>query len=426
MPDPLEVLRTPLIPVSPDPGFAARLRARVEQAIVQPKGATVQNLTLESESPVRTVSAGVIPYLIVGDARRALDWYVDALGARRRGEAIVMPDGRIGHAELELGGAPVFLADESSESHVAAPGPDARATVSLTAEVPNVDALTERSVSAGATLERPPADYPYGRNAVIRDPFGHRWILSSASSSEPAPREDQMRQGDIGYASLWVPDVTRAASFFGSVLGWSYGPGSGEQGRQVEGVTPHHGMWGRQPRSELFLCYEVDDVDATVERVRAAGGEAEEPTEEPYGRLANCVDDQGTPFAVFHPPAGSPAPRGPANGSRHGDLSYVTLEVIDSAKARAFYSIVLGWRFSPGRVEDGWNIEEAVPMMGMQGGHPVATAVPMYRVEDIGVAVDRVRSAGGIATEPTAQPYGITSECEDDQGTRFYLGELGP
>jgi predicted enzyme related to lactoylglutathione lyase len=77
-----------------------------------------------------------------------------------------------------------------------------------------------------------------------------------------------------------------------------------------------------------------------------------------------------------------------------------------------------------GRVEDGWGVEDIVPMTGMQGGHEQPTAVPMYRVDDIDAAVERVRAAGGTATDPQRQPYGTTSECTDDQGTRFHLGQL--
>ena len=50
-----------------------------------------------------TSAPSLVPYLAVADGRRALEWYVDVLGARRRGEPIIMPDGRLGHAELELG-----------------------------------------------------------------------------------------------------------------------------------------------------------------------------------------------------------------------------------------------------------------------------------------------------------------------------------
>ena len=51
------------------------------------------------------------------------------------------------------------------------------------------------------------------------------------------------------------------------------------------------------------------------------------------------------------------------------------------------------------------------------------TAVPMWKVEDVAAAVERVRAAGGTATDPERQPYGTTSQCADDQGVRFYLGD---
>jgi predicted enzyme related to lactoylglutathione lyase len=63
-------------------------------------------------------------------------------------------------------------------------------------------------------------------------------------------------------------------------------------------------------------------------------------------------------------------------------------------------------------------------MTGLSGGHADVTVVPMWRVDDIEAAVARVRAAGGRATDPERQPYGISSDCEDDQGTRFYLGQL--
>jgi predicted enzyme related to lactoylglutathione lyase len=160
-----------------------------------------------------------------------------------------------------------------------------------------------------------------------------------------------------------------------------------------------------------------------VARVRAAGGTAESPVEAPYGRAAECVDPEGTPFAVFAPPAAAPGERPPLNGARNGDLSYVTFNVVDSAGARAFYGAVLAWEFTPGRIDDGWQVSDIAPMSGLSGGHQEAAVVPMWRVDDIGDAVTRVRSAGGTATDPVPQPYGLTSECVDDQGMRFYLGQ---
>jgi uncharacterized glyoxalase superfamily protein PhnB len=423
MADPLQALRAPLTPTDPDPAFAARLRDRLHRAFDLPQGVTVANLTLD-DAPVSTShrpaqTSSLVPYLAVAGARRAIEWYVAALGARVRGEPIVMPDGRIGHAELEIGDGLIMLSEEHPEIGVAAPSPGQGVPVTIHLTVGDVDTLIGRAVSAGARLDRPIANHDYGRNGVIRDPFGHRWLIFGQ------PTLAGPRHGDIGYVSLWVPEVDRAATFVSAVLEWRYATVSHPQSRQIEGLSLHHGMWGGEARPTLFLCFAVEDIDEAVERVREAGGTAAEPVLEPYGRLSECRDDQGVRFAVYEPPGGVAIgePSAP-NGSRPGDVAYVTMEVPDSARTRAFYASVLGWRFTPGRVDDGWQVEGPTPMTGLQGGHPVATTIPMYRVDDVAAAAERVRAAGGTASEPEIQPYGVTSDCVDDQGTRFYLGSL--
>lgn len=414
MPDPLDVLRPPAGPVDPDPAFAQRLRARLRRALDLPKGVTVSDLATDVLAPPATRTATVTPYLAVADARAALDWYVAALGARVRGEPVVMPDERIGHAEIDLGGAAVMLSDAHPEIGVVAPDPGAGVAVTLVLEVADVDALVERAVGAGAQLDRPAADHPYGRNAVLRDPFGHRWMISGPNAGAGAG----VRHGDIGYVSLQVPDVDRAARFFADVLGWRI------EGRQVENLSLHHGLWDGEPHRTLFCAYAVEDVEAAVARVRDAGGTAGEPDDRPYGRLADCEDDQGVRFAVYQPPGGTGAVGPPQHGALEGDVAYLTMEVPDAARTRAFYGAVLGWRFEPGRVPDGWQVVGPSPAVGIAGRHPVPTIVPMYRVADIDAAVGRVQAGGGTATSPEPQPYGITATCTDDQGTRFYLGQL--
>ena len=243
------------------------------------------------------------------------------------------------------------------------------------------------------------------------------------------------RQGDVGYASLWIPDIGRAAAFYAAVFGWEYEPSHDPRARQVPGATPPQGLWGGQPRATLFCSYVVDDATAAVARIRAAGGRAGDPVQRPYGLVADCTDDQGTRFAVHqYPAAGQPgagaagtagaAAAGPVAAPHDGDLAYLTFEVADSRLARDFYGAVLGWRFSPGRIADGWQVEGTTPMAGLSGGHAEATTVPMWRVTDLREAVGRVRAAGGTATEPRQEPYGLTADCTDDQGTRFYLGQF--
>jgi predicted enzyme related to lactoylglutathione lyase len=423
MTDPFEQLREPVTPVDPDPVFARRLRARIERALALPRGVSPMTTTAAPEVAVAPRPAAV-PYLAVADARAAIDWYADVFGAALDGEPIIMADGRVGHAELSISDGVLYLADEHPEIGVVAPRPDA-AAVSLMLPVGDADAVRARAIDAGAIGERPPYDGYGERMAWIVDPFGHRWGLHSplptamrdSASGDPAPAYEH---GDIGYVSLWVPDRERATRFYRAVLGWDVSP---EHGHQVSGQLPAIGLWATSEGPTLFCCYAVDDVRAAVERVRAAGGRAGEPTRESYGTVADCVDDQGTRFAVYEQPAGHGGVRPPANGRRHGDLSYLTLEVVDAAKARTFYGAVLGWRFAPGRVADGWQVEGPVPMTGLSGGHERATAVPMWLVDDVAVAVAEVRANGGTATDPEQQPYGLTAACTDDQGMRFYLGQ---
>ncbi|CAN5830023.1 VOC family protein [soil metagenome] len=426
MPDPFDTMSAPVDPVDPDPRFATRLHARLVRALALPEGVDMPRTVLAPQ-PLDTATtlpgyAGVVPYLAVVDARRALDWYAEALGAHPRGEPIVMPDGRICHAELELAGSGVMLSDEHPEIGVTAPVPGQGSSVTLHLEVADVDSSTRRAVAGGASLDRPPVDNPYGRNAVVIDPFGHRWMLSTPVAS-PGLVAATPGHGDVSYASLWVPDVDRAAAFYAEVLGWRYAEGSAPQGRRVEGVEPPLGLWGGQEQRTMFLCFSVDDVPAAVTRVRTAGGRAEEPRDEPYGLVADCVDDQGMAFSLSQAGDGA-GPAGRASSPRQGELAYLTIGVADTARAQAFFSAVLGWRFAPGRMEGGWSIEGLSPTAGMYGGADLPVVMPMYAVDDIGAAVERVRGAGGTATNPERMPYGVTSDCVDNQGSSFYLGQL--
>ncbi|HEX6538092.1 MAG TPA: VOC family protein [Candidatus Dormibacteraeota bacterium] len=425
MADPLDALRTAAAPVAPDPTFARRLRARVERALSPTGGPAVSTILTEPAAATPAAAApatggtqpqGVVPFLSVADARRAIEWYVDALGAELRGAPFVMPDGRIGHSELWIGGGPFHVSDESPASHVAAPRPGADATVTLGAEVPDVDAVITRAVARGATLERAAADYSYGRNAVIRDPEGHRWLLSSSLVA------DRVRNGDVAYASLHVPDVERAADFFAAVLGWTYAPGSAERGRQVTNTPMPMGLWGGVPESTLLLSYFVDGVDSAIVRVRDAGGAAEAPRRERYGYTVDCTDIDGVRFSMLEI-AGPATSRAASAAPGHGALTYITMEVADTAQARAFYGAVFGWDFTAGNWPDGWNVVEPVPMTGMAGGRGRGRNLPVYQVDDVAAAAQRVRDLGGTASGPDRRPYGVMSDCTSPDGVMFALWE---
>ena len=159
MADPFEALHAPVPSTDPDSSFAARLRARLERALDLPRGATVSGLTTDVETAPATAT-GVVPYLAVADARRALEWYVEAFGAHRRGEPVVMPDGRIGHAELEVAGGLVMLSAAHPEIGMVAPEPGQGATVTLHASVADVDASPSGRLGQERRSSTPPPPIP--------------------------------------------------------------------------------------------------------------------------------------------------------------------------------------------------------------------------------------------------------------------------
>jgi uncharacterized glyoxalase superfamily protein PhnB len=78
---------------------------------------------------------------------------------------------------MRLSGARLYLSDAHPELAVVAPDP-AGVPVSLHLEVADVDSLVDRLRGARAKVDREPGDTPAGRIAVVRDPFGHRWMLN--------------------------------------------------------------------------------------------------------------------------------------------------------------------------------------------------------------------------------------------------------
>jgi PhnB protein len=127
------------------------------------------------------------PYLCCTDAAAAIAFYNVAFGATET-ERWTADDGRIGHAQLDIHGNMVFLADEHPEIGVVSPTTLGRTPVSFVLGVADADAAVERAVAAGATVERPVTDNPGGRRAGwIVDPYGHRWNLSTNSAETAAP-----------------------------------------------------------------------------------------------------------------------------------------------------------------------------------------------------------------------------------------------
>lgn len=122
----------------------------------------------------------LIPYLAVTDGGGAIDFYVRAFGAVEVSRWTDQATGKVGHAEVTIGGVRLFVADEWPEGGVLAPQAGAGTPVSLVLDVDDADAVFDRAVGLGARVERPVADQAQGeRGGWLFDPFGHRWAITS-------------------------------------------------------------------------------------------------------------------------------------------------------------------------------------------------------------------------------------------------------
>jgi PhnB protein len=139
-----------------------------------------------SVAPIPPGYRSITPYLAIDGAAQAIAIYTAAFGARER-MRLPRPDGKVGHAEIEIGDSVVMLADPWPGNAFSPPKGDV--SVSIHLYVTDVDAVFARAVAAGATAERPVETMFYGdRGGSLRDPFGHRWHVAT-HVEDVAPEE---------------------------------------------------------------------------------------------------------------------------------------------------------------------------------------------------------------------------------------------
>jgi PhnB protein len=135
-----------------------------------------------------------IPYLSCRNAASAIDFYKKAFGATEL-MRMAQPDGKVGHAEIQIGTAKLMLADEFPEMGVQSPQSIGGTPVGIHIYVADVDALASRAAAAGARIDRPAADQFYGdRSVTLTDPFGHRWFF--ATHKEDLSPEEMKRRSE--------------------------------------------------------------------------------------------------------------------------------------------------------------------------------------------------------------------------------------
>jgi PhnB protein len=142
----------------------------------------------------------VTPYLAVGDAVAAIEYYEKAFGAKER-VRMDTPDGRIGHAELEIGDSLVMLSDPFPQATTRPPQELGGTSASVFLYVEDVDAVVKQAVDAGATITMEVADQFWGdRFGSVTDPFGHSWSI--ATHVEDLTPEEIAERGKAAMAAM--------------------------------------------------------------------------------------------------------------------------------------------------------------------------------------------------------------------------------
>jgi PhnB protein len=140
------------------------------------------------------------PYLAVDDAAQAIDFYKRAFGANER-VRMPAPDGKVGHAELEIGNGLVMVSDPFPQATSKPPKELGGTTSVFFMYVDDVDAAVQQAVDAGATLTSPVENMFWGdRSGRISDPFGHQWQL--ATHVEDVPPEEMEERAKAAMAAM--------------------------------------------------------------------------------------------------------------------------------------------------------------------------------------------------------------------------------
>lgn len=143
------------------------------------------------------VTPMLAPHLVVDDGAAAIDFYVKAFGATEK-RRMPGPDGKLMHAEVEINGSVVMLADdfpEYNDGKSSTPNALGGTPVTIHLQVTDVDAQFQRALDAGATVVMPVEEQFWGdRYGMLRDPFGHMWSMGQPVR-EVSPEEIQAAMG---------------------------------------------------------------------------------------------------------------------------------------------------------------------------------------------------------------------------------------
>jgi PhnB protein len=425
----------------PRADFKARLKADLEKQGSQVDGES--SLGDRRASMASTAKAApefrttATPRLSIRGAAAAIEFYKKAFGATE-GMRLMQPDGRVGHAEINIGGARIMLADEFPEIGFVGPEALGGSPIRIHLDVEDVDAFAQRAISAGATVVRPVADQLYGdRSGHIRDPFGYTWVISTRKEElsleemqrrsaefmnrQPKPAEF-MREGFHTVTPYMVAsDGPALLDFAKQVFGAEetfrgIGSAGGVHGEVRIGdsmLMMGGGIPGREFRSENkthALHVYVEDTDAVYQKALQAGATSiGEPQDHDYGeRGASVKDAFGNNWYIATHKGESYIPKGLHNVNVY--LHPLRAEPVINFMKRAFGAEEIAKHASPDGVVHHAEVRVGSSVVEMGEAHgpyqPMPAMFFLYVNDADAVHAQAVAAGATSLHAPADQPYG--------------------
>lgn len=402
----------------------------------------------------------VTPYLSIRGAAAAIEFYERAFGATEAsGSRFVQPDGRVGHAEINIGGARIMLADEFPEIGFRSPESLGGSPVVIHLDVADVDAFGRRAAAAGATVVRPIADQFYGdRSGQFRDPFGYTWSVSTRR--EELPVEEMHRRFDAatkraegnmagqtakpvnpireGFHSitpyLVIPKAAELIDFMKAALGAEERFRIKRPGEEIimhaevkigDSMIELAEANAQFPPTPATLLLRVSDVDAVYNRAVEAGATPFQPlADRDFGSRGGTVKDvSGNNWHIFTPTAGNAIFKD--FRSVTPNMNPLRAPVMIEFLQKAFGAEEVYRAQSPEGFVYHAQVRIGDSLIAMGDAHayqPMPCTFHLY-VPDADAAYARALRAGATSIQPVAdQPYGERSGgVKDPFGNRWFV-----
>jgi PhnB protein len=436
----------------PNASFKARLKSEFEG----------RNRMSTIAEPVAAVRVTAAPRLAFRDPAKAIEFYKQALGAKESFRFEV--GGSIPHAELMIGDSAIDVTGEWPEGGRFSAETLGHSPISISIQVPDVDAFAKRAVAAGMRMVREPKDQFYGhRDATIEDPFGYSWgvftVKEEMSVEEMHRRMKGMTQGPEGgqmpkaeEVKKGVSPIPRGFRMVTPYLVAADGPALLDFAIQAFGAeemlranTPNgvHGevrigdsmlmMGGGIPGQKFpgslqpnALHIYVKDADAVCKQAVAAGATLiGEPRDQEYGERSGTVKDRAGNFWYIATAKGeSYVPKGLHSVNPY--LHPLRAEPLIGFLKRAFNAEEVAKYASPDGVVHHAVIrvgDSVIEMGEAHGEYERMPAMFYLYVPNVDSAYKQAVAAGATSfQEPTDQFYGDRSAgVKDNFGNTWYI-----